>query len=308
MPKPNKVAFVVPTKDRPEDLRIMLRSVQQQSRAVDQLIVVDGSDPPVKHVVDEFPTLKVDYVQVLPPSLARQRNAGMQRLRSDITIAGYLDDDLELEANAVEMMLRYWDSAGDDLGGTVFNITNSPSPRLVAVKRHFWLDSHRPGRVLSSGCVSVLGFQPQDIETDWLCGGATLWRREIINTYPYDEWYQGTGYLEDVDFSFRVRERYRLVLVSSARLAHYSRPVRPDRQYLLGKWQVVNRMYLVRKLRHRGLSRSKAWVASVAMTLLNLAQALATLNVQALNRARGNLSGMVSELLGRQEQIGGYLK
>ncbi len=304
----NRLAFVVPTKDRPDDLRTMLNSVRRQTRAVDQVIVVDGSDPPVKHVVDEFSDLALEYVTVFPPSLAKQRNAGMQQLRADITIAGYLDDDIELEADAVEKMLAYWDSAGPDLGGAVFNITNSPSARLVGMKQIFWLDSATPGRVLASGCVSILGCQKSDIETEWLCGGATLWRREIIDSYPYDEWYQGTGYLEDVDFSFRVREKYRLALVASARLAHYSRPVRPDRQYLLGKWQVVNRMHLVRKLRSRGLSPAKAWIASAAMACLNLAQGVLLFNGQALNRARGNIAGIISEVMGRREQIGGYLK
>ena len=73
---PHRIAFVVPTKDRPEDLRRMLASLAAQSRKADQIVVVDGSEPPVRHVVEEFPGIGIEYVRVFPPSLAQQRNGG----------------------------------------------------------------------------------------------------------------------------------------------------------------------------------------------------------------------------------------
>ena len=302
----HKIAFVVPTKDRPDDLRRMLASVAAQTRVPDQLVVVDGSDPVVRHVVDEFPQLRTDYVRVFPPSLAKQRNAGMQALRADITLAGYLDDDIVLEPDAVERMLAFWDRAAPEFGGAAFSITNAPMPNWVGVKSLFGLDGRQPGRVLASGCVSTLGAQPHDTEVEWLCGGATVWRREVVDRYPYDEWFSGTGYLEDVDFSFNVGGRYRLMLVAGARLAHYSPPVRPDRQFLLGRWQVANRMYLVRKYRARGLSPVRAWIASLALAALNTVFALR--NREYWDRARGNWAGIADELRGRRAQLGGFLK
>ena len=304
----NKLAFVVPTKDRPDDMRTMLTSLAAQTRLPDQIIVVDGSAPDIRHVVAEFPHLHIDYVRVFPPSLAKQRNAGMQRLRDDMTLAGYLDDDVVLEPDAIEKMMAYWDKAAADLGGAVFNITNTAQPRWMALKSLFWLDDPVPGKVLPSGCTSILGNQAADIETDWLCGGATVWKREVVDRYPYDEWFQGTGYLEDVDFSFNVRGQYRLALVAGARLAHYSPPVRADRHFLLGRWQITNRMYLVRKFKNRGMSACKAWVASFALLALHLAQGILRFDVHSFNRARGNLAGMIDELLGRDVRRGGYLK
>lgn len=303
-----KLAFVVPTKDRPDDLRRMLASLRAQTLLPDQIIVVDGSDPDVRHVVAEFPDLKADYVRVFPPSLARQRNAGMQQLRADIALAGYLDDDVVLEPDAIEKMLAYWEHAPGDLGGTVFNITNTGPPNWVNVKRLFWLDHPAAGKVLPSGCTSILGNQRSDIETDWLCGGATVWTREVVERFPYDEWFQGTGYLEDVDYSYTVRGQYRLALVARARLAHYSPPVRKDGHRLLGKWQITNRMYFVRKHRTRGMSLHKAWVASFALLGLHLAHAVLRLDVNSFNRARGNVAGIVDEMLGRTQRVGGFLK
>lgn len=302
------LAIVVPTKDRPDDMRSLLHSVRAQTRKPDQLIVVDGSNPDIRFVLDEFPDLSIDYVRVFPPSLAKQRNAGMARMRADIAFAGYLDDDIVLEPDALENMMSFWERADADIGGACFNITNSPLPRFVGLKSLFWIDSRYPGRVLPSGFVSTPGFQDADMETQWLCGGATIWRREVIDAYSYDDWYQGMGFMEDIDYSFGVHEKYRLVLVASARLAHYSRPIRPDRQYLMGKWQMVNRMRFVRKFRNRKLSLWKAWVAGFALCVLNGTLALASMRKEYWDRARGNLSGIWAELWARREQIDGHLK
>ena len=302
------LALVIPTKDRPEDLGRMLASLASQTRLPDHVIVVDASVPPVEHVLANFPGLDIEYVRVFPPSLSVQRNAGMARLRRNTTLAGYLDDDVVLEPGAVEAMLRFWERADADVGGAGFNIVNNPAPRWIALKRAFGIDSKHRGRVLASGFPTTICEVHSDLETDWLYGGATVWRRTVVETFPYDEWFVGTGFMEDVDYSYCVRARYRLCVVANAKLAHYSRPVRPDRQHLLGLWQVVNRMYFVRKNRERGLSTVSATWATLGLILLNSGLALTRADKNYLRRAIGNISGLVTVISGRSQQLGGHLK
>ncbi|MDX8409021.1 MAG: glycosyltransferase [Mariprofundales bacterium] len=303
----HKIAFVVPTKDREPDLRIMLASLSAQTRRPDQVIVVDGSDPDIAPVVADFPELSIDYVREFPPSLSRQRNAGMARLRDEITLAGYLDDDLELEPAAVEKMLRFWNSAAGEYGGASFAITNAPRTPCVGLMALFGLDHPEPGRVLATGWISPFGCPDHDIDVDWLCGGATVWRREVVDSFGYDEWFQGTGFMEDVDFSYRVRERFRLAVVAAARVAHYHHPIRQDRYQLLGKWQIINRLYLVRKHRHRGLSMISAWGASIGLVAVNVVLSMRHRDLNGLRCAWGNLLGMVMELRG-EKALSGHLK
>jgi hypothetical protein len=194
------------------------------------------------------------------------------------------------------------------VGGAAFTITNNPPPGALNLKQFFAIDHFRPGRVLRSGFASSITPQQEDLEVEWLYGGATVWRREVVERFPYDEWFIGTGFMEDIDFSYTVGAHYRLFVVAQARLAHYSRPVRADRQRLLGKWQVVNRMHVVRKHRARGLSSAAAWRASAGLFFLNMAAAIVRRRRDPLNRALGNAAGMLSELLRRREQLGGHLK
>ena len=302
------LAFVIPTKDRGEDLRRMLRSLVAQTRLPDQVIVVDGSGVEVSWCVAEFSELKIDYVRLLPPSLSAQRNAGMAMLRAEITHAGYLDDDVVLEINAVFEMASFWGGAGSEVGGAAFNVVNDAGSIPSALMQRTGVWSVGVGSVAPSGLVCEVGRVNIDIESDWLCGGATVWRREVIETYSYDNWFQGTGFMEDVDYSYGVRERYRLFVLAAARLAHFTPPVRPDRQFLFGKWQVVNRMYIVRKYRHRGLSLHKAWGVSLILLVANSVRGIFNRQPGLLDRSMGNLAGIVSELRGGSEPIGGFLK
>jgi len=304
----HRLAIVVPTKDRRRDLGLMLASLHKQTVRPAQVVVVDGSEQEVRDVVESFPDLAVEYVRVFPPSLSRQRNAGMAQLRPDITVAGYMDDDAVLEPEAVERMLAFWETAPPDTGGASFNVVNSPVPRWGKLRRLLGIGNGRPGAVLPSGIATAPGYVAADIETDWLTGGGTIWRREIIDQYPYDEWFIGMGYLEDLDYSYNIRQRYRLMVVAGAKIDHNSPPMRRDRYYLLGKWQIVNRMYVVRKYRQQGLSVPRAWAMSVAMLVLHGLGSILRADRTYWDRARGNLAGILSELFGRREQIGGFLK
>jgi GT2 family glycosyltransferase len=62
---------------------------------------------------------------------------------------------------------------------------------------------------------------------------------EMFKEFSFDEWFSGVGYLEDVDFSYRVSRKYPLMLAASARCFHYHHPVRKERMFHLGAWHLV---------------------------------------------------------------------
>ncbi len=150
-PFQSTIAFVVPTMNRPAELRRLLASVESQSALPDEIIIVDGSSEPVDRISKDFPRLSLKYLRVFPPGLTKQRNAGMAMLSPHITLAACLDDDLVLEPGSIEAMLRFWDNASKDIGGASFNIVNVRSPRALLIKSLFRKDSFRRGAVMRSG-------------------------------------------------------------------------------------------------------------------------------------------------------------
>lgn len=302
----HRLAVVVPTKDRPAELRRLLDSVRQQSTRPDQIIIVDGGDRTVEGVVADFPDLGIEYVRHYPPSLAKQRNAGMVRLRPDMTLAAYLDDDLVMEPGAFEAMHRFWDRADADVGGARFNIIDEPHPHLLWLKTLFLIDYPRRGVILPSGFQTSICRTDEDFYVQWLSGGATVWRREVVDTIHYDEWFLGTGYLEDIEYSYRVGRRYRLAVVADAKVQHLSPPVRRDRLHLLGLWEAQNRLYFVRK--NPKLSPLLLTWGILGNIFLNALRGVYTRNPDYFVRARGNAAGLAAVLRGRIDRTGGHLK
>ena len=157
-----KVAFVVATKDRPHDLRKMLRSLWEQSHRPDQIVIVDSSVASVSAITQEFPELNIKYIHHTPPSASAQRNRGIRAVDPDMPLIGFLDDDIVLAPNASEIMLKFWQTAPDDLGGAAFNLMN-PLPRSASrlkestLTRWLGLYSDKNGVVMQSGWQTLTG-------------------------------------------------------------------------------------------------------------------------------------------------------
>lgn len=288
---PVSIAYVVPTKDRPDDLRKLLQSLRAQTAQAAQIVIVDGSETPVERLLDDYPELPLTYVRVFPPSLARQRNAGMAAMQPGIAVAGYLDDDLELDPVATERMQAFWAATGPETGGAAFTIVNQPTRgRLGAlISDFFLLNGPAQGKVLRSGFGTSILARDRTERTDWLYGGATLWRREVIAAFQYDEWYIGHGYLEDLDYSHRVAQKHPLFVVAEARCWHWPKSVRIEQNYALGRQQVLNRIYFTRKFTH--FSRPAFLWAMFGQSVRNLLEPLQTRDRAGWIRFRGNLRG-----------------
>ena len=293
------ICFVVATRDRPDDLRRMLESLAAQLHLPDLVIVVDSSAVPVRTVVDQFHhRLPFQYRRHQPPSASAQRNAGIEAVPTDVDLIAFLDDDATLEPDAVENMLTFWDAAPADLGGAAFNMVNHPIQAFSRLKR-LWLVgalgvySSEPGRVTPSGWQTMTGFVSKDTYVDWLPSCAVTWRGDILKTCRFDEFFSGYSYLEDLDFSFTVRHRWRLVVVGDARYAHYPSLNRHASNYAFGKTEVRNRLYFVTK---HGLSYRKCWLGLMLRMGITMCDAVSSLDRGALSRMLGNCAGMTAEV------------
>jgi glycosyltransferase involved in cell wall biosynthesis len=112
----------------------MLQSLSDQSHRPDQIVIVDSSAASVIAVTKEFPELNIKYIHHTPPSASAQRNRGIRAVDPDMSLIGFLDDDIVLAQNALETMLKFWQTALNDLGGCAFNLMNPPSRSASRLK------------------------------------------------------------------------------------------------------------------------------------------------------------------------------
>ncbi|MCL4457681.1 MAG: glycosyltransferase [Nitrospirae bacterium] len=250
----HNLCLIIPTKDRPFELERLFNSIKTQSIRPVQIIVVDGGEPGVRCLVNNFPELSIDYLQVLPPGLTRQRNAGLRVVRDEIDLVGFLDDDIVLEPDCLKNMLIFWKSAENKIGGAGFNIIDAipaQKPRWAEYLMRRYFRNKKPGSLLRNGRNIPYCPASTTSETEWLCGGATIWRKKVFKEFEYDEWFATYGIVEDIDFSYRVSRQYSLAIVADAQVKHIELPKK--NQFLWAYVITMNNMYFSSK--HRAFSQ-----------------------------------------------------
>ena len=287
------LAVVTATKDRPRQLTTLLSNLKGQSFRPQQVLVVDGGDHPVEDIVGSVPELPIEYIRVVPPGLTKQKNAGVARVRSDIDLIAFVDDDVCFEDGALEAMMSFWEEAPEQLGGASFNLEDfhdSLSWLKSLPQRIFFIDNRGFGKVSRSGFNTPIWNASTDSAVQWLGGGYTVWNKRVFDQWQFDEWFTGSGMWEDVHFSYRVGKHYQLAVVAGAKAAHVEPAMTPTGQVKLGKTQVLNWLYFVRQ--NPDLSVPMCLWACVGRTATNFTKGLGGFNRSFLLRAMGNSIGL----------------
>lgn len=214
------LAVVVPTKDRPFQVRKLLTSLAAQSIRPGLVVVVDYGGN-AERVIAEFKEgLDVSCIQSPAAGQIYQRNIGIKAVCSNFRLVGFLDDDLVLEPDALERMIEFWNKAADNTAGVGFNIINCPPFRFSPVLGLLFLSSPTPGKVLKSGYNASIQHLAEDVRTEWLGGGYTVWSAEILRKFRQDELRTRWAIGEDLRFSYPIGKEFPLFVCSRAKVRH----------------------------------------------------------------------------------------
>lgn len=302
-----KIILVIPTKDRPKDIQNLFESLEVQTRKPDHIIVVDGSAEPIAPVLSRFEDkLPIEVIRCVPPSLPKQRNVGIKALPQDSDWVGFLDDDLVLDNEALEQLEKtILAQKTFKLKGVGLSIQNQPNPKLRLLLKAF-LMSTQPGRVTMAGYPTAIPCVEQDIRTDWLYGGATFWSADVFKKFQFDEWFFGTGYMEDVDFSFRVSREYELMVAAKAKCFHYHHQIPVTKETSIGEWQLTSWWYFVSK--HHQFHIAFVMWGMFGLVVKNLLAFAFYRTKPYWNRHRGHMRGLRRIFMGQALTLKGFSK
>ena len=128
----------------------------------------------------------------------------------------------------------------------------------------------------------------------------------MIERHSYDEWDVVRGFLEDLDYSYRVSRQHELWLVVDARCRHRPKPILKGQNARLGRQAAVNRFYFVRK--SGAFSRlALAW-ALFGQCVRNVLETLHGWNTVGLYRFWGNIQGFADVARGKSGSVEGIWK
>lgn len=230
-----RASIIIPTYNRPVELRNCIRSILDQTVRPYEVIVIEDGEATDFPLETECRALGIRcvYHKKDIPGLTASRNAGVRLAGGEIVF--FLDDDVVLFPDYVEEMLSIYQTSDHDgmLGGVGGLIDNTRPLKLdnylfYPIKVLFLTSGIREGRVLPSGFCTDFGTTPfvlkQPVPVDFLSGGVSSFKKEVFEHFSFSDNYRGYGLGEDKDFTFRVSKKYRLMVNPRARLLHHESP------------------------------------------------------------------------------------
>ena len=290
------IAFIIPTKDRPGKIRNFLTSLAQQSASCGRVIVVDGGES-VKDIVHSFSDrLPVEHYECRPPGQIRQRNMGISLLDDKTPLVGFLDDDIVLEPQALEQMVSFWNRADKAAAGVSFNIVNQHTTLPKWAKGLWGMILPQQGKVLRSGYHVSIENVPSDLQTEWLCGGATVWKQGILKEHTNTEISSLWAIGEDLIFSYPIGKQFPLYVCADAKVRHehiYDHKVKKRHRYY-GRTAFLWRLFFVES--HAELSRKRYFLMASGEMAFRLLIGLFSFQKQQIQFALGQKDGILTGL------------
>jgi len=250
-----KLSVIIATKDREQALAECLESIKIQSELPEAIIIIDASDNEKTALVAknilENSAIKLIYKKS-KPGLTYQRNLGIKNSKNDLLL--FLDDDVVLDPHYIKEIKRpFCDDKTEIVGGVTGRIKPGKPKSLVSIliRKLFCLSEPARGEVKKSFANNSIHprYVDKTFEVEWLSGCNQCYRKKVFKEFKFDENMASYAYMEDVDFSYRVRKKYKLMFTPLARLVHNVQISNDTRLKKREKQRMfmVNLKYLFRK-------------------------------------------------------------
>ncbi len=322
-----RFSLIVCTYMRPEPLLKLLNSVKTQTHYPPEILIIDAShNKETENMLKEeiFENLKYYMVLNQHRGLTKQRNYGINLVSKTSEIICFLDDDIVLEPNYFEELLKTYNKHPEALavGGYIKNntkwekVTSNYKPLInefafdsykrkdgsrFILRKKLGLDSNElPGFLPDFSHGRSVGFLPPSgeiYEVEQIMGGASSFRKNIFESMRFSEYFVGYGLYEDVDFSLRLAKKGKLYVNTKAQLFHYHDASGRPNKYKYGKMVIRNGWYVWRIKYPRPDFKAKVkWnVTSFLLTCIRFTNVLNTNKKQeAFTESIGRCAGWLS--------------
>jgi len=217
------ISVVIPTLNRPEHLDRTLRSILEQTKSPEEIVIVDQSDDNRTKdlLIERMPAIEMKkivlkYIWVKERSISHARNLGMSAAAGEIVI--FVDDDIALDKKYISEILRVYSDHPSAFGVQGCLVEKSPYWRGIGTKsillnsiRKAFLMTHwekDKQTLLPSG--DEVGAYPltKTIGAGVINAGVSSFKKEVAKHFHYDENLGGYSWGEDIDFSVHLTRYY----------------------------------------------------------------------------------------------------
>lgn len=243
------LAIIIPTKDRPHKIQNLLASLTDQTVHCGRIIIINGGvslDGIIQGFSEKLP---IECHECRPAGQVRQRNMGIGKLDATTKLVACIDDDIVFEEKAIENMINFWNNVEPETAGVGFTLVNESPHQPSLLKSLLGIGGTGPGEILASGYNTSIHGGTKSFRTKWLCGGATVWKQEILQNFTNQAIDTPWAICEDISFSYPIGKKYPLYVCGEARGRHehnITSVTNRDLYLFRGKTSALWRLHFVR--------------------------------------------------------------
>ena len=218
MEQNRSVSIVIPTYNRPNDVRALLSSILVQTKLPKEVIVVDDSNNSqteslINAMRHAFLAKNVEVIHkkggdASKKGICRARNLGLMQATGDFVF--FIDDDVILDSHYIEEILNVYMcnhrafGVQGDIGHPVFSIFSH------AINKVFSLYYPERGkcRVLPTGGLTFPYSLSGITECEWISGTNSTYKKSVFDVFRWDEKLGEYSLYDDVDLSMKVLQQH----------------------------------------------------------------------------------------------------
>ncbi len=193
--------------------------------------------------------------------------------------------------------MNFWNRAPLDTAGVGFNNVGVPKHRHSKFLAAFFMSSPTQGKIIKSGYNVSISNAADDIHTEWLGGGYTLWKLQILKQFPQAELNTSWAIGEDVRFSFPIGKKFPLFIAHAARFREQAEDyaAMTGNLYFRGKKSCLSYYFFVSM--NAELSKLACFWMLIGKSLALILKGCFFINISMLSLGFGHLSSLGTILL-----------
>jgi len=232
--KVRNISVIIPTKNRPNDLNLLIELLGEQTILPKEVIVVDDStDSKTKEIVNRYIKrfeslgVEVKHVRGNGEGIALARNIGFSYSTGEICL--FLDDDIIINRRYIEEILKIYERFPNAIGvsGYILNFFPEFSTLRNAITKVFFGVYGTPDKCQARPLGMSYPYRLEKvINCEWLSGTNSSYRREILKIFKWDKKLKRYSLCEDKDLSYRIHKRFpnSLFITPHAKVIHKASP------------------------------------------------------------------------------------
>tara|TARA_B110000977_G_scaffold48677_1_gene66161 strand:- start:150 stop:1028 length:879 start_codon:yes stop_codon:yes gene_type:complete len=286
-----RLSIIIPTKDRPYKVKRILNQLDNNKFFFNEILVVDSSNVDNKKkliLIIKQADLNIKLINSRP-SISLQRNKGLKNMKKNNNFFMFLDDDIIFKKNSFVGMKKFIKKNEKLYIGYGFNLISKVNYEFLEnIKRNKFIEklgiyNTSIGKIVPSGWQTKINNVKKNQEVEWLSTQAVIYAN-IKKKINFDNFFKGYSYLEDLDYSYRMSNFGKLIVVKKAMYYHNNNIER--KSFSFGQKEFINRYHFIKKNK---IYTRYFFLGAVVKTILNLSK------LQLL-RVLGNISSLTKIL------------